>query len=255
MCVDVAARAGVPGLAKQSGIVESSRSFAMSLMRTLAVAWSSTVLFAACGDKKPTEVPTPAPAAVPSGVDKGNAPPVVEAKPDEGKVAVAEKPVEVAEKPVEVAEKPVEVVEKPVEVAEKPVEVAEKPVEAAEEPSEEPSTEVTALAPDLEVVDSALTPAVEDRLPTERRTTWKIGEDTRLIGWFELKNPSSPMDLELVWKKDGKENWRFPTNVGTGKNWKTWAEKRIGKRDAGAWTVELVDANGYVYSKLSYTVE
>ncbi len=223
-------------------------------MRKMAAAWSFTVLFAACGDKKPTELPTPAPAAVPSGVDKGNAPPVVEAvKPGEGKVAEAEKPVEVVAKPAE--EKPVEVAEKPVEVAEKPVEVVEKPAEEAEKPAEEPSNEVTAVAPDLEVVDSAVTPAVEDRLPTERRTTWKIGEDTRLIGWFELKNPSSAVDLELVWKKDGKENWRFPTNVGVGKNWKTWAEKRIGKRDAGSWTVELVDSNGYVYSKLSYTVE
>jgi len=229
-------------------------------MRKMALAWSLTVLFAACGDKKPTEVPTPTPAAVPSGGDKGKAPPVIEVEmPDEGKPEVGEKPaeakpVEVVAKPAEVVEKPVE--EKPAEVVEKPVEVVEKPVEEKPvEPAEEPSNEVTAVAPDLEVVDSAVTPAVEDRLPTERRTTWKIGVDTRLIGWFELKNPSSAVDLELVWRKDGKENWRFPTNIGTGKNWRTWAEKRIGKRDAGAWTVELVDSNGYVYSKLSYTVE
>lgn len=220
-------------------------------MRKVAAAWSLTVLFAACGDKKPAEVPVPTPAAVSSGGDRGTAPPVVEAvRPNEDKkTEVADKPVEV--KPVEVVERPLEV--KPVEAAEMPVE--KNPAEVAERPVEEPPSEVTALAPELVVVDSAVTPAVEDRLPTERRTTWKIGEDAHLIGWFELMNPSSAVDLELVWRKDGKENWRFPTNIGKGKNWRTWAEKRIGKRDAGSWTVELVDANGHVYSKLSYTVE
>ena len=57
------------------------------------------------------------------------------------------------------------------------------------------------------------------------------------------------------WKKNGTVNWRFPTNVGSGKNWRTWAEKRITKKDAGAWTVEVVDANGHVYHSVAYTVE
>ncbi len=231
----------------------------------LSVIAMGMMLLVACGDKKAPETPSPSP--VPSGVEKtstGTPPPVVSAE-----VKAEDKPVEVKpeDKPVEVKpeDKPVEVKpeDKPVEVKpeDKPAEPEVKPeeVEAQPEPEEkapEPEAEgATAIAPDLVVADSAVTSAVVDRMPSDRKTSWKIGEDSRLIGWFELKNPGSAVDLELVWTKDGKENWRFPTNVGTGKNWRTWAEKRIGKRDAGSWKVELVDSNGHVYGSLSYTVE
>jgi len=132
----------------------------------------------------------------------------------------------------------------------------------APEPAPTPAPEPTpsadgaqALAPDMIVADAAVTDAVVDRMPATRKTTWKIGEDAKLIGWFEFKNPTSAIDVELVWKKNGVENWRFPTSVGVGKNWRTWAEKRIGKKDAGRWTVEVVDANGHVYETVSYDVE
>ena len=196
------------------------------------------LLLSACGDKKAPEAPPPV--AQPSGVEKGTAPP----------------PVVSVEKPTEVKPAP----EPEAKVEPKPeVPVPEAKPEPTPEPEAKPEPEpaggATAIAPDMVVTDSALTSEVVDRMPSDRKTTWKIGEDTRLIGWFELKNPGSKVDLELVWKKDGKENWRFPTSVGSGKNWRTWAEKRIGKRDAGQWTVELVDTNGYVYGALNYTVE
>ena len=94
-----------------------------------------------------------------------------------------------------------------------------------------------------------------DRDPATRKTVWKIGEDPKLIGWFEFKNPSAAIDVDLVWKKNGEEKWRFSTNVGVGKNWRTWAEKRITKKDAGNWSVDVVDANGHVYETITYTVE
>lgn len=226
-------------------------------MRMNATVLGFMLLLSACGDKKAPGAPPPV--SAPSGVEKGSAPPPV--------VSV-EKPVEV--KPEPAPEKPeVAKAEPSPEKAEPEVAKAEPVPEKAEpevakpEPTPEPEVAkpepepagATAIAPDMEVTDSALTSEVVDRVPSDRKTSWKIGEDARLIGWFELKNPGTKVDLELVWKKDGKENWRFPTSVGTGKNWRTWAEKRIGKRDAGQWTVELVDANGYVYGSLSYTVE
>lgn len=227
-------------------------------MRKNATVLGFMLLLSACGDKKAPEAPPPV--AAPSGVEKGAAPPPV--------VSV-EKPAEVKAEPAPEVAKPEPTPEpevaKPEPTPEPEVakpeptpepEVAKPEPEVAQpEPTPEPAGGATALAPDMQVTDSALTSAVVDRVPSDRKTSWKIGEDSRLIGWFELKNPGSKVDLELVWKKDGKENWRFPTSVGTGKNWRTWAEKRIGKRDAGQWTVELVDANGYVYGSLSYTVE
>lgn len=128
-----------------------------------------------------------------------------------------------------------------------------KPPEGVDQP--EPGSGAQALAPDLMVTDAAVTDAVVDRMPSARKTDWKIGEDTKLIGWFEFKNPGGKVDVDLVWKKNGVENWRFPTSVGTGKNWRTWAEKRITKKDAGKWQVDVVDANGHVYESVTYTVE
>lgn len=145
---------------------------------------------------------------------------------------------------------------KPAEPVPEPKPAEPTPEPKPTEPTPEPTPEgASAIAPDLIVTDAAVTDSIVDRMPNERKTTWKIGEDARLVGWFEFKNPESAVDLELVWKKDGKENWRFPTNVGKGKNWRTWAEKRIGKKDAGRWTVEVVDANGHVYKSIAYSVE
>lgn len=106
----------------------------------------------------------------------------------------------------------------------------------------------------LTITDAAVTPEVADRIPTERKTSWTIGTDTKVIAWFEVKNTGDRVPLTLVWKKNGKESWRFDTEIGKGKNWRTWAEKKIGKKDAGKWTVELVDDGGYAYETLAYEV-
>jgi hypothetical protein len=107
---------------------------------------------------------------------------------------------------------------------------------------------------ELTITDAALTPEIADRIPTERKTRWTIGADTKVIAWFEVKNSGDKVPLTLVWKKNGKEAWRFDTEVGKGKNWRTWAEKKIGKKDAGQWTVELVDEGGFAYQTLAYEV-
>ncbi len=202
-------------------------------------------------DKKPEAAPAERTAAV---VEKAP----LEKAPPEIKAPEAKAPEPKVEAKVEPAPEP---------KVEAKVEPAPEPKVDAPEPAPEPEAKVDApepepggntaeaLVPNLTVTDAAVTDAIVDRMPSTRKDAWKIGEDTKLIGWFEFKNPGAGVDLELVWKKNGTVNWRFPTNVGSGKNWRTWAEKRITKKDAGAWTVEVVDANGHVYHSVAYTVE
>jgi len=206
-------------------------------------------------DKKPVADPPARTAAV---IEKAPEAKAAQALPPEIKPVVAPEP-KAAEPVVEAkapeAKPPEPVVEAKPEPEAKP---AEPVVEAKEpEPEAKPAGggRAEVLVPDLLVTDKAVTDAIVDRMPSERKSAWKIGEDQKLIGWFEFKNPGSAVDLELVWKKNGTVNWRFPTSVGSGKNWRTWAEKRITKKDAGDWTVEVVDANGHVYDRVDYKVE
>jgi len=201
-------------------------------------------------DKKPEAEPAARTAAV---IEKAT-PPAPATPPEIKPMAAPEaKPMAAPEaKPVEPTPEA-----KPPEPEAKPVEPAPeaKPPESPVPAGDSGGDGAQALVPDLQVTDKAVTDAIVDRMPSERKAAWRIGEHARLIGWFEFKNPGAKVDLELVWKKNGTVNWRFPTSVGTGKNWRTWAEKRITKKDAGDWTVEVVDANGHVYDSVGYKVE
>jgi len=225
---------------------------------------AALVVFAC--DKKPAAEPVGRTAAVIEKTEAPAAPPEIKSTPAPMPVVPEAKPIEVAPKPVEPVPEPklAEPVPEP-KLAEpvpepKLAEPVPEPKLAVPTPEPRPGDDnngagVQALVPDLVVTDKAVTDAIVDRMPSERKTAWKIGEDARLIGWFEFKNPGAAVDLELVWKKNGTVNWRFPTSVGSGKNWRTWAEKRITKKDAGDWRVEVVDANGHVYDSVDYKVE
>ena len=210
-------------------------------------------------DKKPEPAPAERTAAVVEKAQVEKAPPEIkspEAKAPEAKIEAKAEPEAKIEAKVE-PEAKIEAKAEPEAKIEAKAEPEAK-IEAKAEPEAKvaPSGDAAeALVPELTVTDAAVTDAIVDRMPSTRKRAWKIGEDARLIGWFEFKNPGKGVDLELVWKKNGNVNWRFPTNVGSGKNWRTWAEKRITKKDAGDWTVEVVDANGHVYHSVAYTVE
>lgn len=167
----------------------------------------------------------------------------VETKPEPAKVETKPEPAKVEPAKTE-----------PITVAKtEPSEPAAKVEPAKVEPTEpyEPTGEPMYS---LTVNDAALTLGIDNRFPTERKTSFVIGTDAKVYAWFEFKNSGVPADVAFVWKKAGKETWRIAVNVGAGKNWRTWAEKKIGKRDAGAWTVQVIDEAGHVYETLSYDV-
>lgn len=108
-----------------------------------------------------------------------------------------------------------------------------------------------APAAGLSVTEIAFSLALKDRQPEERATSFKIGE--KIYGWAELSNLGSETSIEMVWKRDGQENWRTTLTVGNGKTWRTWSKKKFRKGDAGSWTVEVV-SGGQVLKSANFTV-
>jgi len=130
------------------------------------------------------------------------------------------------------------------------------PIAKVEPPKTEPSptTPSGQAMHTITVNDSAMTVAIDNRFPSERKTSFSIGVDAKVYAWFDFKNTGDKTALTLVWKKEGKEVWRIDTNVGVSKSWRTWAEKKLGKKDAGRWSVDAIDAGGHVYGTLTYEV-
>ena len=226
----------------------------------------SSLALGACGGKQePAANAGPAPVAGPSRTPAPSKPAPSDERQPRREIE-ARAPIDKPESPAKPAKpdkiEPREEVEKVEKVAKvEKVEKVEPPDEVAKvekvdkvEAADPAPGEQGEAKYELTITDAALTTEIADRIPTERKTTWTIGADTKVIAWFEVKNTGDSVPLTLVWKKNGKESWRFDTEIGKAKNWRTWAEKKIGKKDAGKWTVQLVDDGGYAYETIAYEV-
>ncbi len=109
------------------------------------------------------------------------------------------------------------------------------------------------VEPLIEITDSALSVEIEDRMPVARATTFS-GVGTLIQAWIEAK---SEIDTEvtITWRKEDKVAFEFQMSVGKSPHWRTWARKRIGKKDAGQWYADIKDANGTLLVSLPFTVE
>ncbi|MFO0749310.1 MAG: DUF2914 domain-containing protein [Myxococcota bacterium] len=209
-------------------------------------------------DKGPT---APAKPAAPKHVAPDPAAPVeakpaapvakpVEAKPTEPvEKPVEPKPTAPVEKPVEA--KPSEPVEvKPSEPAEKPVEP--KPIEKPVEPTGRVEAEWSGHVPDQRERRGA---GAGHRGPAAERARGELPsaptrQGRRLVRVQESR-PQGDGRLRLEEGRQG--DVAHLIDVGSGKGWRTWAEKKIGKKDAGHWQVDVVDEGGHVYHTQALT--
>ncbi len=227
----------------------------MMRFRLVSVILAATLASTGCSHDKP-EAPaapaaptTPSAPAAPTPPTVGAVAPAASAEPTSAEPAAA---------PDEPAAAPAEPAAAPAEPAAAPAEPAAAPAEPAATDPSAPSDGAPATGVrmhDLTLTASAMTNQIVDRMPDQKRDEWVIGTDAEVLLWMEFDNRVDPVELETVWKKDGQEKWRFPFNVGRSKNWRTWVKKRIGKRDAGSWTVEVVDAGGFVYRSQAFAIK
>lgn len=103
------------------------------------------------------------------------------------------------------------------------------------------------------LVSLAVATGLEDRQPTGVGSNFGLSDGV-LTGWAEVRNKDVETQITMVWRKDGQEKSRTPVKVGVSPGWRTWTRKRLGKRDAGAWELEVVGASGDSLGKLAFTV-
>jgi|GEM_PF-6923042 len=99
----------------------------------------------------------------------------------------------------------------------------------------------------------AIAPSIVERSPVAAAGEFDASVGA-LYAWVQVKNLGAETTISMVWKKDGKTRLTVELPVGHSSAWKTWSKKGISVKDAGAWTVEVLDADGTLVETLAFNV-
>jgi hypothetical protein len=109
------------------------------------------------------------------------------------------------------------------------------------------------VSDELGVVASAMAIGVDKRVPLGVGT--KFSSDVEKVWAFiKVKNKNAPTKLRMVWKRHGKERMSVDLRVGKSKGWRTWSYKKMGRRDAGQWTVDVFTQDGNKLHSMAFEV-
>jgi hypothetical protein len=73
--------------------------------------------------------------------------------------------------------------------------------------------------------------------------------------FLSVRNRDNPTHVTVVWKHKGRVRSKINLRVGVSKGWRTWARRRLMKRDAGPWQVDVLAANGAVLKTMRFKVQ
>ena len=127
--------------------------------------------------------------------------------------------------------------------------VAEPAPVVPDKPSEPPRA-----AGDVKVVQSAVATSVEERMPQGVASRFSASV-TQLWAWVKVSNATdAATKITMLWKRAGQVKSRVELRIGVSPGWRTWSRRRIGPRDTGSWTIEILDDKGGLLDKLSFEV-
>ena len=106
-----------------------------------------------------------------------------------------------------------------------------------------PATAATAATAEVQAAKG-----IEKREPVEPGTTFAAG--TKVWVWSRISGANGTT-VKHVWKKDGKAVWTATLKVGSVK----WTTSSRHQCKAGAWTVEVVGADGTTLGSVDFTVQ
>lgn len=89
---------------------------------------------------------------------------------------------------------------------------------------------------------------VDKKVPVEPGSTFSAG--TKVWVWSRISGANGTT-VKHVWKKDGKAVWTASLKVGSVK----WTTSSRHQCKAGAWTVEVVGADGATLGSVDFTVQ
>lgn len=106
---------------------------------------------------------------------------------------------------------------------------------------------------DLVVLESALATGVSEREATGISARFDTGTD-RVWAWVKVRNRQAPTTITMVWRHGDSVRSRVSLDVGTSSRWRTWSRRRVGNRDIGSWSVEVLDAEGHPLDLMTFEI-
>lgn len=140
----------------------------------------------------------------------------------------------------------------PAAAAPAPAAAAEAPVEAESSPDVEeaaaPAAESTSAG---EVARFMVTTGIDNREPVDDIDSLPAAEQS--VYFFTELHGMKGQTVTHRWEHDGEVKAEVNFNVG-GPRWRVWSSKKLIPEWTGEWQISVVDANGNVLAKDSFTV-
>lgn len=210
----------------------------------LGAALALTVLLSltACGEPEP-EAPAPVAEAAPDTTPTARAEPAAEAVPPQQPPTPLLAPVAEATPEPEPEERPAAR-----RRADRPT------ADATPRSKQRRSKKARGKKGGLQVQELLIAREVRDRAPIQPSLQYTT-DSKQVWAWTRLENEGAPTHITMVWKHRTVEKNRIKLNVGTSDNWRTWSRRHISPQDAGAWQVEIRDADNRLLEVMEFWVK
>lgn len=111
-----------------------------------------------------------------------------------------------------------------------------------------------ASADRLQVDELLIAHDVQNKMPVQPGLHYST-RDRKVWAWTALENPGDDTSITMVWKHRTREKHRVKLKVGHSKQWRTWSHHTLAAEDAGAWQVEVRDADERLLEVLEFWVK
>ncbi len=111
-----------------------------------------------------------------------------------------------------------------------------------------------ATAERLQVDELLIAHDVQNKMPVQPGLHYTT-RDRKVWAWAALENPGDDTSITMVWKHRTREKHRVKLKVGHSKQWRTWSHHTLTAEDAGAWQVEVRDADERLLEVLEFWVK
>ena len=104
----------------------------------------------------------------------------------------------------------------------------------------------------LEVSEAVITTEIRDRAPVDAIQTYPATAES-LICYTRVTGAAADTSITHLWYREGVEMARIELPVRSG-DWRTWSSKSIFPGAAGAWRVDVLDAEGELLKTIPFTL-
>jgi Protein of unknown function (DUF2914) len=104
----------------------------------------------------------------------------------------------------------------------------------------------------IEVPEAVIATAVVDRSPHGAATSFP--NDVGVVYCFTRITGAEGGNISHIWFHEEQEMARVSLDIGSD-DWRTWSTKRIAPEWTGNWRVDVVDVDGKVLNRVTFTIQ